>query len=237
LAFLAVGSGLVLAFGKTDFFGFFRDFKFMFIYTFFGRATEFFVGMGLALIIRKSDESISNQSWFTWLGLLAIAGTTVIMVNQPIDEKTPFGLYQPMGIFTNNFLLPFAIAVFYYGLIKEKSVLRRLLGSSFGELFGRSSYIFYLIHLGYISKFGAHHIEMGTNTFFEWLDAHEYWWLSEHLSYPVIILTALFVYLTIISIILYKYVEEPLNLYIRKSGFLEKKEKGWEQKNQTTLQH
>jgi peptidoglycan/LPS O-acetylase OafA/YrhL len=223
LLFMGVGTLLVLIFRNVNFYGFFVDFKFMFIYTFFGRCVEFFVGMGLALIIRKSDDSISNKPIFTYLGILGIIGTTTVMVMQPISPEVPFGLYQPIGIFTNNIILPFAIASFFYGLIKEKTVIRFLLSTPFGQLNGRSSYIFYLIHLGFIAKFASTHLETATDKIFEWLDANEFYWISENLSYPLVLLTLLFSFLTVVSIILYKYVEEPLNLYIRKSRFLETK--------------
>ena len=225
LMFMGVGTLLVLLFRHVHFYGFFVDFKFMFIYTFFGRCMEFFVGMGLALIIRKSDDTISKIPFYTYLGILGIAGTTVIMVNQPISPELPYGLYQPIGIFTNNIILPFAIGAFFYGLIKEKSVIRYLLSTPFGQLNGRSSYIFYLIHLGFIAKFASTHIETFTSWFFEWLDAKELYWLTERQDViePIMLLTLLFGFLTVVSIILYKYVEEPLNLYIRKSSFLETK--------------
>ena len=197
--------------------------KFMFIYTFFGRCVEFFVGMGLALIIRKSDDTIKKIPFFTYLGIVGIIGTTTVMVMQPISAEVPFGLYQPIGIFTNNFILPFAIGSFFYGLIKEKSVIRYLLSTPFGQLNGRSSYIFYLIHQGFIAKIAINFFESNSTKFSEWLDTKEYYWLAEQMGSPVILLICLFSFLTIVSIILYKYVEEPLNLYIRKSSFLETK--------------
>ncbi|TAH08474.1 MAG: acyltransferase [Sphingobacteriia bacterium] len=227
LPLLIMGAGvlLVLIFRNVDFYGFFGNFKFMFISTFFGRCVEFFVGMVLALIIRKSDDTISKIPFYTYLGILGIAGTTVIMVNQPLTAEVQFGLYQPVGIFTNNIILPFAIASFFYGLIKEKSVIRFLLSTPFGQLNGRSSYIFYLIHLGFIANFAITHIDTINTWFFEWLDARELYWITEHQDViePIMLLTFLFSFLTVVSIILYKYVEEPLNLYIRKSSFLETK--------------
>ena len=220
LMFMGVGSLLVVIFRNVHFYGFFVDFKFMFIYTFFGRCVEFFVGMGLALIIRKSDETIKKIPFFTYLGIAGIIGTTTVMVMQPISAEVPFGLYQPIGIFTNNIILPFAIGSFFYGLIKEKSVIRYLLATPFGQLNGRSSYIFYLIHQGFIAKIFIDFFNTNSTKFSEWLDTKEYYWLAEQMGSPVILLTSLLLFLTIVSIILYKYVEEPLNLYIRKSSFL-----------------
>jgi len=223
LMFVGTGALLVMIFRNVQFYGFFVDFKFMFIYTFFGRCVEFFVGMGLALIIRKSDDTISKIPFFTYLGILGIIGTTTVMVMQPISPEVPFGLYQPIGIFTNNFILPFAIGSFFYGLIKEKSVIRYLLSTPFGQLNGRSSYIFYLIHLGFVATFASDFFDSTSTSFSEWLDTKEFYWLAEHLSNPIVKLTFLFSFLTLVSIVLYKYVEEPLNLYIRKSSFLETK--------------
>ncbi|MGL1664183.1 hypothetical protein ACSTJP_00605, partial [Vibrio parahaemolyticus] len=60
------------------------------------------MGMGLALIILNSDDTIKKFPLFTILGILGIAGGVAIMATQPIDAKTPFGLYQPVGIFANN---------------------------------------------------------------------------------------------------------------------------------------
>jgi peptidoglycan/LPS O-acetylase OafA/YrhL len=223
LVITAVGVLLVLIFRNVDFYGFFKSFKFLFISTFLGRTVEFFAGMVLAMIIRKADDSVSNVSLYTWLGIIGIACTNLIMINQPISKEVPFALYQPIGIFTNNVLLPIAIATFFYGLIKENSVVKSILGSKTGELVGKSSYILYLIHLGFISNFISDSLHKYADQFYAWLDKNEYWWLSEHLNYTALVLLSHLFILTIISIILYKFIEEPINLYIRKSNFLEKK--------------
>jgi peptidoglycan/LPS O-acetylase OafA/YrhL len=223
LVITGFGVLLVLIFRNVDFYGFFNSFKFLFISTFLGRTFEFFAGMVLAMIIRKADDSVSNFSLYTWLGILGIAATNLIMINQPISKEVPFALYQPIGIFTNNVLLPIAIATFFYGLIKENSVVKSILGSKTGELVGKSSYILYLIHLGFISKLTSDWLHNTADSFYAWLDTNNYWWLSEHLNYTALVLLSHLFILTIISIILYKFIEEPINLYIRKSNFLEKK--------------
>ena len=64
-----------------------------------------------------------------------------------------------------------------------------------------------------------------TDAFYAWLDAHEYYWLSEHIPYAVVSIGIVFILLNIVSIILYKLIEEPMNHYIRKSSLLEKKVK------------
>jgi peptidoglycan/LPS O-acetylase OafA/YrhL len=223
LVITAFGVLLVLIFRNVDFYGFFNSFKFLFISTFLGRTVEFFAGMVLAMIIRKADDSVSNFSLYTWLGIIGIACTNLIMINQPISKEVPFALYQPIGIFTNNILLPIAIATFFYGLIKENSAVKSILGSKMGELVGKSSYILYLIHLGFISRLTSDWLHTKADSFYAWLDQKEYWWLSEHLNYTAMVLFSHLLILTLISIILYKFIEEPINLYIRKSNFLEKK--------------
>lgn len=223
LVILGFGSLMVLIFSQVPFFGFFGNFKFMLLYTFFGRCVEFFMGMGLALIILKSNDNTKKFPLFTLLGI-AIASLGIgIMVAQPIDANTPFGVYQPVGIFANNIVLPIGVSVFFYGLMKEKSLIRYCLSSSLMQLLGKSSYIFYLIHIGFISKLASNLSENTTTRFFEWLDAKEYWWLSEHINYAVVSIGTVFIILNLVSIVLYKFIEEPVNLYIRKSSLLEKK--------------
>jgi peptidoglycan/LPS O-acetylase OafA/YrhL len=225
LILIGVGSLLVLIFSNINFFGFFGNFKFMFLYTFLGRCVEFFMGMGLALVILKSDDTIKRFPLYTILGILGMACGITIMATQPIDEITPFGLYQPVGIFANNVVLPIGVVVFFYGLMKEKSLIRYLLSAPLMQLLGKSSYIFYLIHIGFISKLASEFSEKSTDGFFAWLDAKEYWWLSEHIDYAFVSIGTVFILLNIVSIILYKFIEEPVNLYIRKSALLEKRTK------------
>jgi peptidoglycan/LPS O-acetylase OafA/YrhL len=152
-----------------------------------------------------------------------MAGSVGLMAIQPLDPATPYGLYQPVGIFSNNVLLPIGIVLFFYGLMKEKSLIRYLLSGSFMQLLGKSSYIFYLIHIGFISKLASDFSEKNTDRFYAWLDANEYWWLSEHINYTVVLIGTVFIILNLVSIILYKLIEEPVNLYIRKSSLLERK--------------
>jgi peptidoglycan/LPS O-acetylase OafA/YrhL len=83
----------------------------------------------------------------------------------------------------------------YYGLIVEQSWLRNFLATDFMVLLGKSSYIYYLIHMGLtqaiVSRFLPH----------------------EHTTLGVL---SQFVALNIISIMLFKFVEDPLNHWIRR---------------------
>ncbi len=218
---LSAGSLLVLIFRNFSFFGFFGNFTFMFLYTFLGRCVEFFIGMGLALIILKTNESDRKYPIFTLLGLLGIAGSIGIMASLPLNG-IEFGLYHPFGIVTNNLILPIGIAFFYFGLIKEKSLIRKFLSSATMQLLGKSSYIFYLIHIGVISNFAKVWTRSGVDAFYSWLEIKRYDWLGEHLNDSMLFIGIVFIILNLVSILLYKTIEEPLNLYIRKSKLLEK---------------
>ncbi len=223
ILFIGLGCLLVLIFSHVNFLGFFGNFRFMFLYTFFGRCIEFFIGIGLALIILKSKESTARIPIYTWFGMFLMASSIGIMVIQPLSNDMPFGLYQPAGIFANNLLLPIGVAILFYGLMKEKSLISKFLSTKTMQLLGKSSYIFYLIHIGIISKLAADFSEYNTDRFFKWLDAKELWWLSENINYTAVSIAIVFIILNIVSIVLYKFIEEPVNLYIRKSSLLEKK--------------
>lgn len=219
---LSTGCLLVLIFRNFSFFGFFGNFTFMFLYTFLGRCVEFFIGMGLALIILKTNEADRKYPIFTLLGLLGIAGSIGIMASLPLDG-IEYGLYHPVGIITNNLVLPIGIAFFYFGVIKERSLIRKFLSTATMQLLGKSSYIFYLIHIGVIANFAKLWTRTGVDAFYNWLDTNGYDWLSEHLNDSVLFIAIVFILLNLVSILLYKTIEEPVNLYIRKSRLLEKK--------------
>jgi peptidoglycan/LPS O-acetylase OafA/YrhL len=185
--FILLGILLVSIFSKLDFYDFFGNYNFMFNFTFFGRSIEFFIGILLAYLLKdKINFTFKiNFKYFTYLGLLGIIISIYLLSLLKGDFDS--GIGSTYGKIINTFLLPtIGISLFYYGLIKEKTLISRLLGSSFLVLLGKSSYIFYLIHIGVgnvLAKF--------TNQFF-----------------AIIILW-------LISINLFKYLEEPFNNYIR----------------------
>jgi peptidoglycan/LPS O-acetylase OafA/YrhL len=185
-AFLVgVGCVLVLLFGSIGTYGFFKDFNFMFIYTFFGRCFEFFCGVALALYL-KSDSR--QGGWYTWISLW-ISGMLVFIMSRFGSEGVS-GIQSTAGIAINNFLMPIAIMFFFHGLVREQSIIKSLLGSKPFQLMGKASYMFYLIHVGVIG-FWLHNLAFGN-------------------------LFLLFLGLSAVSIILWKYLEEPLNQYIRR---------------------
>jgi peptidoglycan/LPS O-acetylase OafA/YrhL len=84
----------------------------------------------------------------------------------------------------HQYILPFATAFFMYGLIREKTMLHQLLSSRAFEVLGRSSYALYLIHIGFIPTLTERYVSSNT----------------------LIVTTVVL----ICSVILWKWVEEPL---------------------------
>lgn len=222
LLLLVFGITMVLVFSNFSVFGFFKNFQFLFLYTFFGRCVEFFIGMKLALIVLEKKEKILPRPVFTTMGVLGMVIAVSVLVFLPLNGRE-FGLYHPFGIFTNNIILPIAIAVLYYGLIIEKSWLQKFLSSATMQLLGKSSYIFYLIHIGVIATFLKNISRNTIDLLFNWFDNHGLEWVPEKLNDSILYIALVFVLLNLVSIVLYKLMEEPLNLAIRKSSLLEKK--------------
>ena len=210
---------MVLLFRNVDWYGFFGNFTFMMLYTFFGRCFEFFVGIKLALMIRQQGFHRSNKLKFTYIGFFLIFFCVWLMSLLPVPQGWTAGLHNPLGIIVNNYLLSISIATFFYGLITESTGMKKVLATPFVELLGKSSYIFYLIHLGYIYGFiykATNWLNDKTFTLYDkwnvdWHSPFEYEWLN---------IIYAFILLNVVSVILFKFIEEPFNLFIRKSDFL-----------------
>jgi peptidoglycan/LPS O-acetylase OafA/YrhL len=188
LFFYLTGLALVDIFSNINFYGLFDTVNFMFIATFFGRCLEFYIGIQLALWYKKGYRIRFPKKNYTVLGMLSILVTLILLVlcrGKCIER----GFYTLPGSLINNFLLPFGIGILLWGLIFEKTWLSKLLETKLFSLLGKSSYTFYLIHLGILSE-----------VLFKYV-THNYL-----LSFPVAI---------IVSIVLYKLIEEPFNKLIK----------------------
>jgi peptidoglycan/LPS O-acetylase OafA/YrhL len=179
--FLAIGSGLVLVFKDINFFGFFDTFYFMFNYTFFGRCFEFLAGIWIARNL-ASINKLKNLS-YTYMGLFVF--TIIVASLTQLSVEGANELYAPFRIAVINFILPLAIAMIIVGLIKEETLLQRMLSSSVFQLLGKSSYAFYLVHAGIFFSYAYHHITAN--------------------------LLLLFILLNALAVVLYYFIELPLN--------------------------
>jgi len=217
----AAGILLVILFSRLPWYGFFGNFTFMFLFTFPGRCFEFFAGVQLARYIIKYGTARKRKISFTYAGFLLIFICPLVMALQPITKPWNTGLESTVGVITNNYFLPIAICFFFYGLLTETTSLKKILAAPFTELLGKSSYIFYLIHLGWIYTL----LHGGLN----WLNDHVFllydrWGVDWHspFEYDALNLVYIFILMNLLSVALFKLIEEPLNHYIRRSSFLVK---------------
>lgn len=198
LVFLLLGMGFLLVYlnsGESTY-AFIGNDQFMLIYTFFGRCIEFFTGIYLALFLKNHPGKInaSTSVKFTIAGVIAFAILNIGMAWVANAQQVKFSIYSMSGIVLNNVFLPLAIAVFFYGLLAEKTILKKILASPLLELLGKSSYVFYLIHLGFV------------------VDIFDRIFPLQNVYVHVLLL---FIFINLLSVLLYKFAEEPLRRFIK----------------------
>ncbi|MEZ0129112.1 acyltransferase family protein [Flavobacterium sp. LBUM151] len=193
IVFISLGLLLVYFFNEINnlgikTFGLMNSNLFMLNLTFFGRITEFFMGIGLALFVKKYLNNFRTK-YFTAIGVVVIILCVYCLMTLKAEIGDGKDCYP--GVLINNLILPlFGVAPLFWGLISEKTILSRILSSRLFVLLGKSSYTFYLIHFGiFVTLLN----KISANFLFE------------------------FVVLNLISVLLYLYVETPLNRRFRKS--------------------
>lgn len=186
---LGIGFGLVHFLSPYGYYGLFDTNIFMLLYTFFGRSFEFMIGTALALVFLTNTSPIKGIK-FTLIGSFMLLSGLTLMVYLGTLSEWGFGVFHPVGIWVNNIALPMlGIAILFYGLLKERTLLSRFLSTETMVFLGKSSYVFYLVHFGVFS-----HITLKfTNN------------MLLH-----------FVIINVFSILIFKFFEEPVNLFIRK---------------------
>jgi peptidoglycan/LPS O-acetylase OafA/YrhL len=187
LVFIAIGGFLSNIPFLNSIQGFFESMEFSSTFTFFGRCIEFFVGIALAIFLEQLKQKFTFKG-ITYTSILFFFGIMTLMAYLRLNNyfNTSFYLIWPIS----TFLLPLlAIAPLYLGLLTEKTLLAKVLSSKIMVLLGKSSYVFYLIHMGVVYSALNHIVQ------------------NKMLQ---------FIVLNLISIILFTYLEEPLNVFIRK---------------------
>lgn len=133
-----------------------RGLNFFFLATFFGRCFEFFVGMKLAVLLLSSpaagNKARPRFPLATTLSMAAMLCYLFFMSRWHVTVLPGEVLRQPVQVLANNFIFPLIVACFFYGLIYERSWVQRFFASGPVELLGKSSYAFYLIHIGLIGS-------------------------------------------------------------------------------------
>jgi peptidoglycan/LPS O-acetylase OafA/YrhL len=187
---LGVGMLLVAWFSRHPVHGgFFASYDFMLGSTFFGRSSEFIIGIALAQALRHRP-ALGTTFGRLYGGPLLLLGLLALKIKVPFDNW-PLAHTHALALAVNSLLLPASIAWLFYGLLTEQSLLRKILATNLFQLLGRSSYVFYLIHVGVIQL-----------------------WLKEHITANFF---ALLLLLIGIAILLHKYVEVPLHRLLTKS--------------------
>ncbi|RZL12650.1 MAG: acyltransferase, partial [Hymenobacter sp.] len=152
---LAIGLSLTaLCTGRPALHGLFGSYSATLYYTFFGRALEFVAGIVLARWWATRAGTVRAASRVPWrtlagAGLLLATVGLLVWVNSPIDFYQ--GPRYPAATALNNVLFPAGVVLLLAGLLAERSWLRTLLATRILQELGRSSYFFYLLHLGVLS--------------------------------------------------------------------------------------
>ncbi len=185
VSLLVVGLILVYLGKRINFYGFFDTDIFMLKFTYFGKAFQFFAGIWLAFQILKGKN---GQQPFpginkTYAGLIL---TILIIACMGLSWKNEKAY---LTIFLDNIVLSLTIALFFWGLITEKTIVSNLLSTRVMVLLGKSSYAFYMIHVGVSQQF-----------------------LEKYVSGNIFVQ---FILLNLLAIAMYKWVETPMMLLIK----------------------
>ncbi len=153
LAVLGLGVGLTaLCQGRPALHGFFGSYYHLFNFTFFGRVLEFVLGVGLARWWggRPSGHA-PGWPWRTLVGGLAVVVTIAAL--SWLDSPRPWyeGNTNPAAIILNLVAFPLGVTLLLLGLLTESSWLRTGLATPLLQMLGRSSYFFYVLHIGLLS--------------------------------------------------------------------------------------
>ena len=165
------------------------------LWTFPGHFAEFFAGVWVALrLVGLEKQGVLHERGCTrtvagLLGVLVLIGAMVIVYrHQPPDLQRI--------VVINNFLMPLPIAVLYLGLIRETTILSRMLSGKFIGLLGRASYAFYLLHMLVINHLAKPFLPM-----------------AEHRSLSILLTFGI---TWLLSVLLFLCFEEPVNGFIRR---------------------
>ncbi|WP_027380846.1 acyltransferase family protein [Chryseobacterium daeguense] len=163
----------------------FKDGDFIRNYTFLGRSFEFIAGFLLSYYIKMINY---KTVYLTYFGTFFIVISCVLLYVVKGDKEV--GVLTLEGQIINNYFLPlFGIVPLIYGLIKEETFISRILSTGLFEKLGKSSYVFYIIHMGVV---------------------------QDLITKKVHSFVLLYVIMLIISWLIFHYIEEPLNALIKK---------------------
>jgi peptidoglycan/LPS O-acetylase OafA/YrhL len=185
---LGIGALLVVSFSQHPLYGgFFASYGFMLESTFFGRSSEFLTGIALAYFLQRQAPPAGSSFWRRAGGPLGLLLLLTAKVFLPFDNDPAAATRLP-ALVVNHLLLPLSLAGTFYGLLIERSWSSRVLGSRLFQLLGRSSYSFYLLHLGVLQLA-----------------------LRNHVTSNILLL---FLLLNLLAILLFRWVEHPVQQWL-----------------------
>jgi peptidoglycan/LPS O-acetylase OafA/YrhL len=170
----------------------------IFTATFFGHCIAFYSGIWLALVLLKNKAALVPRPGNAFYTVAAITGLALLFIPLIYTTNKEAALRYTVMVVCNNLLLPLPVALLYYGLAREKTVLQKLLGGSAFQLLGRSSYAFYLVHFPLIHWLATPFIRP--------------YFIGGYNAYVLLV----FLLTVGLSLALYRYVEHPLNIWIRR---------------------
>jgi peptidoglycan/LPS O-acetylase OafA/YrhL len=187
ITLVSLGLFLWLTIGALNWHGLFGSFPFVLFYTFFGRSFDFVTGMWLAH--RWHQDKLPRIRHVTDKGLLLICSSLgwQTYITRAITNSE-MQLWSEIVVY--NFILPVGIGILLLGLVQGPSGLQRFLAHPTMQALGRSSYAFYLIHIGVIARLVQRTVS-GSN------------------------FGVLFVLLVLIAFSLYTWIEKPLQRKLR----------------------
>jgi peptidoglycan/LPS O-acetylase OafA/YrhL len=198
IALLAIGTLLVGLNGMVLHVDAITSWKFMYYGTFFGRSLEFLVGAMLAIKVLDGWTLPTGRIPWTYAGIVAFVAAMVFSAVL-VSDSYRFGIYHPAGLAMNNLVLPFVIAAVFAGLLFERTLVARTLMTRSAILLGGASYALYIIHFGAIGSLIA---EKTTG------------WIPN--THPIGRYVVLIPVLLVLSIALFRLVEEPIRFSLRR---------------------
>ncbi len=165
---------------------FFENLPFLVHYAFWGHSLDFRAGFGLFLFFRERPVPESPKPIRTYAGLVLYGIVLVMMTKTYRDDPDPWA----NSLFWSHLVMPVSFALLMAGLITEKSYPQRFLALPLLQELGKSSYAFYLLHLGVLSFL-----------------VRDLGWIGY------------FLFITFISWLVYQWVEKPIGIYFKKNLF------------------
>lgn len=193
LIFYVLGIAITFAFSIFPNQGYFSSYNFTFTSTFFGRIFEFACGISLGILVRGKYPNffiheMGKRTLYLGLFIILLSLTLLFLIAKYYQLPTATDVWP--GLAVNNILMPVGIAILFYSLIYQKSLLHKFLASKIMVQLGNCTYSFYLLHTSFVLSLIFKFIS--TNIFIT------------------------FLVMVLVSFIFSKLVEQPLALFFRK---------------------